>query len=32
MTSGCSWACSLAYTLRVTDYWMFKIYQCVMGY
>jgi TNFR/NGFR cysteine-rich region/Tyrosine-protein kinase ephrin type A/B receptor-like len=28
-TSGCSWACSPGYSLRVTDYWLFKMYECV---
>jgi hypothetical protein len=28
-TLGCSWACSPGYSLSVTDYWLFKVYECV---
>ena len=30
-TSGCSWSCNQGYSLRVTDYWIFKINDCVPG-
>ena len=29
--TGCSWSCNQGYSPRTTDYWIFKIYDCVPG-
>ena len=30
-TRGCEWGCAQGYALSVTDYWMFKLYECQAG-
>lgn len=29
--NGCQWGCETGYGLVITDYWMFKVYECAPG-
>jgi hypothetical protein len=31
VSRDCQWGCQSGYTLVVTDYWMFKVFECVPG-